>query len=73
MRSLVHIFFKSERLPRRYACFKSPLHFPLFVLLFLPSRGKGRKRKKQVFEIDYEGTRKALNEKARKLTLHLSL
>ncbi len=61
-RLLVHFIFKSERLPRRYACFKSPLQIPFFVLLFLPSRGKGRKRKKRVFEKEHGGTRKALSD-----------
>jgi hypothetical protein len=38
------------------------LQIPLFVLLFLPSREKGRKRAKRVFEIEHGGTRKALSD-----------
>jgi hypothetical protein len=59
-RLLVHFFL--ERLPRRYTCFKSLFQIPLFVLLFLPSREKGRIRKKQVFEIEHGGLRKALSD-----------
>jgi hypothetical protein len=62
LRSLVHFIYYLERLPRQYACFKSPFQIPLFVLLFLPSRGKGRIWKKQVFEIDHGGLRKALSD-----------
>jgi hypothetical protein len=48
-RPLVHFIFNLERLPRRYACSKSPLQILFFVLLFLPSKGRGRKRKKNYF------------------------
>jgi hypothetical protein len=61
-RLLVHFICKSECRPRQYACFKSPLQIALFVLLFLPSRGKGRKRKKRFSEFEHGGTRKALRD-----------
>jgi hypothetical protein len=48
-RLLVHFTFNLERLLCQYACFKSPLQIPPFVLLFLPSLKKGRKPKNMSF------------------------
>jgi hypothetical protein len=56
---LVHFIFKSERASKRKYNFRVCPHSCLFSLLFLPSRGKGRKQKNGHFKIYHLDTRKA--------------
>jgi hypothetical protein len=59
---LVHFIFKSERASDWKYNYRGCLHFCLFSLIFLPSRGKGRKQKMDILRliIGTQGIRKVI-------------